>query len=128
MRSVMLTLGILGVVGLLASRPALAERPHVRLGVSVAAPADLIHEVGHHGYHKYRHGDYGRYRHHGHPGWRGPAVYRPPVWGHPPVVIPYPGHPPVMHPPVHRYRYHHYYAPRGGFVYHGRHLSLGIGF
>jgi len=112
------------VVGLLAERPALAEKPHVKLGLSVAAPADLIHEVGgrgHHGYHGY-HG------HHGHHGWHGPKVYRPPVWGHPPVVIPYPGHPPVVHPPVHRYRHYYYHGPRSGFVYHGRHLSLGIGF
>jgi hypothetical protein len=82
-----------------------------------------VGHYGHPGYHGYHHG-YGYRRGYG---CHGPSVYRPPVFGHPPVVVPFPGHPPVVHPPVYRsYRYHRY--PSGGFHYRGRGFGFSIGF
>ncbi|HUT13334.1 MAG TPA: hypothetical protein VMY42_22795 [Thermoguttaceae bacterium] len=70
---------------------------------------------------------------HGNRSPHGGIVVRPPVFGHPPVIMPGYGHPPVYHhPPVYNhppvYRYQPYYYPRSGFQYHGRGFSIGIGF
>jgi hypothetical protein len=83
--------------------------------------------VAHGGYPSY-HSSYHRYGYGHH---RRPC--HPPVYVHPPVVVPFPGHPPVVHPPVyrsHRYypysRYHHY--PSSRIYYRGPGFGISIGF
>ena len=87
---------------------------------AAATQKATIHLAGHH---RYGHRHRGLYRHpsrHYHPR----SVY-PRVYGHPHVVVPFPGHPPVVHPPIHR-RY--YYGPYRHFQYYRPGLSIGIGF
>ena len=117
MRPAILSLAALALLGLVAST-ATAASPH---GVQVSTTL-----VAHHG----SHGHGWSY------GYHGPRVIRPPVYGHPPVVVPFPGHPPVVHPPVQRvYRYYGYpYGPRPcpyprtSFSYHGSGFGFSIGF
>jgi len=78
---------------------------------------------------KPHHGHHGHRGHHGyhHGGHYGAIVVRPPIYAPPRVVVPFPGHPPVMHPPVYRCRYYQP-SPYYGFSYRGRGLSFGFGF
>ena len=67
----------------------------------------------------YRYGQ--GYRPHG-----GPMIIRPPVYGHPPVVVPFRGHPPVVHPPLYnRYRS---YGPQNRMYFGGPSFGISIGF
>jgi hypothetical protein len=85
----------------------------VTLGVLLAtAGAVQAHEY-HHGYGPYYYGPH-------HP--RVPVVVRSPVVVAPPVVSPYP-----VYPPTYTYEYYTP-APAYGLYYHGRGLSIGIGF
>ena len=74
---------------------------------------------------RYHHGHGGYHRGHGgyHHGYHSSVIVRSPVWAHPPVVV----RPRVVYPPVYNYRY---YAPYQsfGFQYHGRGVSVGVGF
>jgi hypothetical protein len=126
MRRVTLSLVVLAIVGLAAST-ALAgtSSPTVSLHLGTTL-------VGHHGGHGYSYG-HGGYAHRSYGyGYRSP--YRSYRYGHgmgyryihPPVVIPFPGHPPVVHPPIYRHRY--YYRPHSGIHYRGPGFGISIGF
>jgi hypothetical protein len=126
MRRVALTLAAIGVLGLAATQ-AFAEgalsypmAAHVAAKYGVHHPGlqTTLHQVKRYGY-----GHSRQYR------YRGP-VYpyaRPYVGRHPRVVVPFSGHPPVMHPRVYP-RYRPYYRAPQGLRYYGPGFSIGIGF
>ena len=99
---------------------------HVVAKYGVQHPGLPVH-VQRHQARQYHYGS--RTRHHGRPVYR-PHHGRPAVIVHPPVHR----YPVVVHPPVYSsYPYYHapypyYHAPRGGFTYHGRGFSIGVGF
>ena len=52
----------------------------------------------------------------------GPVIVGPRVVRHPTVVVPFPGHPPIPHPPVIRH-----YGYGGGFTYWGPGVGVSVG-
>ncbi len=123
MRHTTLFLTALGVIGLVAlatdgAQAGTHSKSMLTLAANYGTPGVSVTTVGHrrhHGHHRGHH----HYRHHYH------HYHRYHGW-HPPVVIPFPGHPPVVHPPVRVYRphpkpYHHFY-------YRGRGFGFSFGF
>ncbi len=96
---------------------------------------------GHHGHHGQ--GSYDRPRYGGHDysyGYRyrvPPYGYRSPLYGPPAVIYPFPGHPPVVHPPIYQGGRHvcgpscgccRYPDPYNNFYYRGNGWGFSFGF
>ena len=142
MKQVALTLVAFVVLGLVANvASAQDRRPHsrpvaahvaVNLAAEQAGHASAIQPVSY----RYR-SSHGRHGHHRSYRSHGPIIVSPPIYGHPTVIVPRPGHPPVVHPPivhppivhppVYRYR-PHYYGRSSGFHYSTPGFSFGIRF
>lgn len=114
MRTAALTLAALAAIGFLAgitAEEARAGTVNAHVGLTLATGHGY---GGHHAY--YGHHPHRRYHYYG-----GPRFYH-----RPPVVVPFPGHPPVVHPPLCRpYRYHHY--PERRFYFRGPRFGLSFG-
>lgn len=124
---VAMIMAVLGVATLAVGTASADGLSHTVAHAAVSAVSYPGHSghSGHYGGHGYG-GSYSRYgnsygygnRSHGY----GVTVVRP----HPMIVRPFPLHPPVVHPPVYRYRQN--YAPRNHVYYRGRGFGISIGF
>jgi len=117
----LLALGVLAIAGNRAMAQGALSYPmgaHVAAKYGIQHPGLPSHVKRHHA-RQYDHRS--RYWHPGPPVHRhhhpGPVVVVPPVRRYPVVV----------YPPVYS-AYPYYYAPRGGFSYHVRGISIGVGF
>ena len=109
MKRITLLLAAAVVLGL--STQAFAGSTQVTIAYGVGAtPVTAVHHV---------------YRPRWHPG---AVVVPPPMWPHPPMVVPVPGYPPVFYPPVPHVPRYYYYGPRSGFHYSGPGVHFGIDF
>ncbi len=121
MRRVALALAALGMVVFLASMAVASPPAHAGAGHG------KVHMVKHHGRSGLYVGHYRGYRgyRYGHGGGR--VIVRPMVPAHQTIVYPFFGHPPVVHPPIHSYRYRHY-PPHSGIYHRGWGIGFSIGF
>ncbi len=97
-------------------------KANIQLAVHNGAGVPILDvKHGHRG-HQDRHGYHRDRNHHGHHGYHDYRPYRP----RPVVVVPYAGYPTVVVPRI--YPPYPYYGPQYNFQYHGRGVSVGIGF
>lgn len=128
MRHLALALAALGLA-LAAGGRAMAEgalsypmAAHVAAKYGVQHPGlqETLHPASHrhHGRHLYGYGYRARW----------PVAVYPPMWRRPRVVVPFPGHPPVVRPRTYPRHPRYYYRPYHGFRYYGPGVSIGIRF
>lgn len=121
MRPMTLVLATATLIGLTCDGQSAKAATHSKSMISLAAsygtPSVTVTQVGHH------RGGHCRGPYHGHRGHH----YRHQYW-HPPVVVPFPGHPPVVHPPIRHHYYRYYHKPYHQFHYRGNHFGFSFGF